>query len=140
MKKKRKLNHYFISLNQPIKNKMPINKAGKPISKNEIIYWYSNPILNIVIKFNTIYNNPAKINVIAPTNSYFQEIIKIIIKIIEGIFINKIIKIIEKNLNPIKCEAKSINGNKTIYEINKIDNILGIQKINLFTFFCILLI
>ncbi|MFH0888236.1 MAG: hypothetical protein V1871_03410 [Planctomycetota bacterium] len=80
----------------------------------------------------TVYNNPAKINVIAPTNSYFQDMIKITSKINAGILcINKPSAVSQK----LKFPSKTSNENSIKNKMNAIDIILGIQYINLLIFF-----
>lgn len=120
----------FFLLNQPIRNKIPIRNAGPAIVKDQD---KAVPI-GTLLKVQIIYNNPAEINVIAPTNLCFQDMITRISKINAGILcINKARAISQK----LKFSAKTSNEKSIKNKMNIIDKILGVQYINLLIFFII---
>ena len=81
-----------------------------------------------------MYSNPAKKNVIAPTISFFQEIIKTAVRINTGILCNRNAKIVCQNVKPVPKTSKDI---KAINAMRSIDKILGVQYMNLLIFFII---
>jgi len=98
------------------------------IAHNSI--YHSNGFLNSM----TIYNNPARINAIPPTISYFHDIIKTTNKIITGILcMNNPINVCQK----LNSEEKTSNDINAKNNMNIIDKILGVQYINLLIFFFI---
>lgn len=73
---------------------------------------------------NAIYANPARINAIHQTISYFQEITSITVNITEGIlWINNQTTICH-GLKPV---LNTSSENKERNKINNIDNILGVR-------------
>jgi hypothetical protein len=111
-------------LSQLIINKIPIRNAGPAIIRELFI--------NII----TTYNVPAKIKVIPPTISRFQDINRTIDKTNTGILcINNPNAVSQKPNFISKTSKENIAKNS----IKMIDKILGVQYTNLLIFFSILL-
>jgi len=129
--------NYFINffLSQLTINKIPIRNAGPLICRAQNNVYHSDGFLSMFINKPTIYNIPAKIKIIPPTISCFQDINKTANRINTGILcINNPTTICQK-LNSGEITSNENNAKK---HINIIDKILGVQYINLFIFFSIL--
>ena len=96
---------------------------------HDIIY-HSNGFLNSRI----IYNNPARINAIPPTISYFHDINRTINKINTGILCMNNPNTVCQKLNSPEKTSNDINAKNNM---NIIDKILGVQYANLLIFFSI---
>lgn len=122
--------NYFLFLNQPIRNKVPIINAGKSIinEKAEVMYQGSASTLKIE---DTKCTMPAIIKAIPPTISYFHDIHIITANNNAGILcINKAKTVCQKPEFSSKTSQENIVRNRT----NIIDNILGVHNTNLLIF------
>lgn len=88
----------FFLLNQPIKNSIPIKKAGPEIGRLQKRYSnLKDGSLNMFVTSVPMYKSPARMKAIPPTISYFQEIIKIIKRIRLGMLCMNKPKIVPQN-------------------------------------------
>ena len=122
--------HYFLFLNQLIRNIIPIKKAIPEICIAQDSIYHSNGFLINT----TIYTSPARIKAIPPTISYFQDISRTTSKTSAGILCINNAPIVCQKLDSEEKTSNDINAKK---DMNIMDRILGVQYTNLLIFFSI---
>ncbi len=122
--------YFFFQL---IRNRIPIRNAIPEICTAQDSLYHSNGFC-----INTaIYNSPARIKAIPPTISYFHEIIRIIVRIIEGILCMNNPRIVPQKDNFMSNMSRLKRLRKSM---KIIASIRGAQYTNLLIFFVLVML